>query len=226
MHEPEAQRRFADLLSVEDRQRLIDAAATREFGRDATIIAADEPPGEMFLILSGEARVSVFSEDGKEISYCDLGPGDIFGELALLDDQPRSAFVTAVTPLRAAALRRADFERLVRGAPQVALAMNVYLAAKLRSMTTRVLERSTMLVPERLARELVRRAERTDPGNDRAIIRPMPPHADLAARIDTHREAVTKELGRLAREGLIVRDGDALIIPSLRDLLGRAAVRA
>jgi len=214
----EAFGRFLELLTTEDRAALLAAAAKRHFPEGADVISADDPPGEMYLLIEGRARVCVYSEDGRDVSYRDLDAGDVFGEMAMLDGGPRSAFVTARTALTVGALSRADYDRLAATHPGVALAMNLHLTAQIRALTTRVLELSTLVVRHRLTRELARRAQRVD--GDRAVLTDLPTHAELASRIGTHREAVTKELSRLVRKGLLARSGDSLLVPSLNALTG------
>lgn len=210
--------RFIDLLNEADRRRLAQTSAPRAFGAGAMIIAEDDPPGEMYLMISGHGQVCVYSADGRDVSYRDLIPGDIFGELSMIDGLPRSAFVTARTDVVVVAIDSAAYGRLIATHPAIGLAMSRHLSAQIRILTTRVLEVTTLLVRDRLLRELSRRAQRTGPDGDVGEVRPAPTHADLASRIGTHREAVTKELSRLAREGHIVRADGALLIPSLRAL--------
>jgi CRP-like cAMP-binding protein len=211
---------FLGLLAETDRARLVAALSVRAVDAGAAVISADDPPGEMYVVLEGEARVSVYSEDGRDVSYRDLTAGDVFGELAMLDGAPRSAYVTARSVLKVGALPRSAYDRLAAEAPGIALAMNLHLTAQIRSLTTRVLELSTLVVRARLMRELARRASPVEGDADRAILTDVPTHADLASRIGTHREAITKELSRMVKAGLVERDGDRLIIPSLSALSG------
>lgn len=218
MQAGDPQVRFIDLLDEADQLRLAETAARRAFGAGTTVIAEDDPPGEMYLVISGHCQVCVYSTDGRDVSYRDMFCGDIFGELSMLDGLPRSAYVIARTDVVVGAIDGADYGRLIAAHPAIGLAMSRHLAAQIRVLTTRVLEGTTLLVRRRLVRELSRRAQRSGPDGDVGELRPAPTHADLASRIGTHREAVTKELSRLAREGHVVRGDGTLQIPSLRAL--------
>lgn len=209
MLEAESSRPFMSRLDAEDRARLLAAATRRSFAAGEELIRAADPPGDMFVLLGGRAPVEAVSEDGRVISYRDVAPGDVVGELSPLDDQPRCAGVRAAGPVRAAIADR----------PGLACAVNRHLAGQIRALTMRVMELGTLIVRARLTRELDRRAERSGREGDGAVGRPAPTLAELAARIGAHRELVTTELGRLSREGLVRRHKDGIVIPSLTDLL-------
>ena len=151
--------------------------------------------------------------------YRDILPGDIFGEIAALDGGPRSTFVTAKGRVRLAALDEAAFESLLAEAPGIARALLRHLAGGMRRLTDRVYEQTALNVRHRLMCEVLRRARDAAPeGSDSAVVAPSPRHAEVAALIGTHREAVTKELSALDREGLVAKARGGLRVPSLRRL--------
>jgi CRP-like cAMP-binding protein len=116
-------------------------------------------------------------------------------------------------------LPRAEFEALLDASPGFALALLRHLSGSLRRVTERVFELSTMLVRDRLLRELLRRArDGAEPGADRAELSPAPTHLDLASRIGANREAVSREMSRLSAAGVIKRRGRRLEVPSLARL--------
>lgn len=182
------------------------------------IIEHGDTGRDVFFLLEGRARVTLFSEDGKEIAYRDITPGDIVGELACIDGKARSASVVALEPTRAARLPANAFRELVEVHPRIAWSLLEHLSALLRRMTDRVYEYSTLVVRKRLILELIRRAERTGAPDALLAICPAPTHFELAAGISTHREAVSREMSMLAKRGLIRKNGNRLVLNDIAKL--------
>jgi len=174
--------------------------------------------GEVFFITSGEARVTIYSLAGKAVSFRELGPGEVFGEYPAIDRGPRSASVEAHTSCQVATLSGAAFRELLETEPVVALAMLPQLVTKIRALTTRVYEFSTLAVSNRIQAELLRLASLGTKEGKGARIAPAPTHTEIAARVSTHREAVTRELASLSRLGLVEREKNALVVKNLERL--------
>jgi len=206
---------FLSKLCDADLAALAERWTERSHGHNELIIAHGDSGRDVFFLLEGRARVTLFSEDGREIAYRDIEPGEIFGELAGIDGKARSASVVALGATRAARLPGAAFREVVNNHPTFAWMLLEHLSAQLRRMTERVYEFSTLVVRKRLILELLRRAEETGPVDGQASISPAPTHFELAARISTHREAVSREMSALAKRGLIERRRSRLV---LRDL--------
>jgi len=184
----------------------------RTYAPDELIIAHRESGRDVFFILEGHARITLFSENGREIVYGDRGPGDIVGEVAAIDGKARSASVVALEATRAARLPAPAFRRLIAEHPEFSWALLEHLAAGIRHMTERVYEFSTFVVRRRLILELLRRAEKPHEAASPVVIDPAPTHFELAASISTHREAVSREMSALAKKGLIERRGRRLLL--------------
>jgi CRP/FNR family cyclic AMP-dependent transcriptional regulator len=167
---------------------------------------------EVFFLVSGAVRVTLYSAAGREVAFRDLRAGDFFGELSAIDGEPRSASAVALTESQLAALSADGFRELLRDHPEVAERVMRRLTRLIRLLTERVLEFSTLNVPNRVHAELLRLARERGPIDNRAVIVPAPTHADIAHRISTHREAVTRELNRLARAGILERRPGTLVI--------------
>jgi CRP-like cAMP-binding protein len=208
---------FLSRLDGADRAVLAARWAVRNYKRDEMIIAHDESGRDVFFVLEGRARATLFSESGRVVAYRDIEPGDIFGELAAIDGKVRSASVVALEPLRAARLPEATFREMVATRPTFTWTLLEHLSDQMRRLTDRVYEFSTLVVRKRLIRELLRLAEH-DPSDLRTLIRSAPTHSDLAARISTHREAVSRELSALARRRMIARDKDAIVLVDVEAL--------
>jgi CRP-like cAMP-binding protein len=208
---------FLGALSPEDRTLLLARARRMSFADGARIVAEGDPGDAAFVLLSGAAVALQLSPEGRIVTFSDLAPGDLFGELAAIDGGPRSAFVQAKGSATAAAISRAALEQALAASPTLALALMRHLAAMVRLTTARLFEGVMLPVRARLALELMRRGRAASAG-DAARLDPAPTHFDLAARIGSHREAITKELSAMARAGLVRKDGRALEIPSLARL--------
>jgi CRP/FNR family cyclic AMP-dependent transcriptional regulator len=167
-----------------------------------TLLTVGGHPGEVFLVEEGEAQVLLYAPSGREITVRDLRPGAIFGELSALDGAPRSASVMAVTDLRVHLIPRAAFMAAIETTPGASLWLARRLGAEVRRLTERVFELSALNVQARLHCELLRLA-RSQGGVDGVTLDPAPTHAELANRIGTHREAVTRELRMLADRNIV-----------------------
>ena len=121
-----------DCLGEAELEALAELTVTRSFDKGQFIIMAEEPGDSLFIIRSGQVKVSLIHEDGKEFILSLLGEGEVFGELSLLDDQPRSANVTAMAPTELVMLQRANFRALMTRIPQIAVSLLEELAQRLR----------------------------------------------------------------------------------------------
>ena len=205
-------------LSDADLAALAERWTERSYRHNELIVAHGDTGRDVFFLLEGRARVTLFSEDGREIAYRDIDPGEIFGELAGIDGKARSASVVALVPTRAARLPGAAFREIVNNHPTFAWMLLEHLSAQLRRMTDRVYEFSTLVVRKRLILELLRRAEEVGPVDGQVSISPAPTHFELAAKISTHREAVSREMSALAKRGLIEKRGNRLMLHDLAAL--------
>ncbi len=208
-------RDFLDRLSAGDRAVLEELFIVRDYAHGETVISHLEEGRDVFFVLEGRLRATLYSRNGHEVDYRDVGPGDMVGELAAIDGAPRSATVEALEPARLGLLSAEAFLELVKTCPGLNAILLEHLSAQIRRLTERVFEFSTLLVRDRLIRELLRLAEAAGGPEDRAEIRPAPTHFELAHRISSHREVVSREMSALARAGLVVKRGGALIVSDL-----------
>lgn len=172
-------------------------------GRGRTLISEGEHATDVFVILEGRAQVMLYSPNGREVAVRHLAEGDLFGELAALDEAPRSATVVASSDLRVLTLGRQDFLECIDATPQAHDWLVARLVAEVRRLTEVVFELSALNVQSRLHCELLRLARAQVAGGLGLSIDPAPTHAELASRIGSHREAVTRELGVLTRRNII-----------------------
>ncbi|OUM00985.1 cyclic nucleotide-binding protein [Variovorax sp. JS1663] len=171
-----------------------------------------ESQGEVFLLVSGRVRVTTYSANGRQVTFRDSDAGEHFGDIAAIDGGPRSADVITLEPCVVASLDRATFLALLREEPRVAERVMQRLAALVRQLSERVIDLSTLGVQNRLHAELLRLARSAGFDGNEARLEPAPRHAALASQISTNREQVTRELNLLMRNGVLRKDGRALVV--------------
>jgi CRP-like cAMP-binding protein len=191
----------------------------RNYAPEQQIVGQADETREVHFIVAGRVRANLYSPDGQDVTFRDMGAGEMFGELAALDPAPRSANIVALAATTTASLKASEFSLVLRDHPEVAAATLRRLVRLVRALSDRVYEFSTLAVRNRIQAELLRLGRDGKLAGNTARIDPAPTHAEIASRIATHREAVTRELGELTRAGLVERDGAVLVI---RDL-GRLA---
>ena len=189
-----------------------------EFEPGQMIVAQSEAGQDVYFLLSGSARAALFSPAGRKVGFRVIETGDIFGELAAIDQLPRSASVEAEVHCSAARLTAAAFWHLLAIEPGFTANLLKHLVTMNRVLTERVYEFSAMPVRCRVQSELLRMVTHDGSKSGRAWIDPAPTHEVIASRISTHREAVSRELSRLTRLGLIKRQGSALVVMGLEQL--------
>lgn len=193
---------FKDLPEAE--LSTIAASCTiKTFERQAQILGEQEKTSDVFFVLSGAVRFASFTEAGREVIYDEMPAGGIFGEFSAVDGLPRSSMVVAVSDCRVARMTSDKFRQMLQGNGKVALRVIELLVSKNRMMSERVFEVSALAVRERVRRELLRLAKDGTEFRNGIVIRPAPTHYEIAARIGSHREAVTREFNRLEAAGII-----------------------
>ena len=192
--------------------RLQSRCSWRHYEPEEPIIDYLDTSDDVFFVVAGEARANIYSLLGRVVTFCDLVPGDMFGEYAAIDGVPRSASIEARTSCVVASMSGATFRQVSQTEPAVTQALLRHLVAKIRTLTTRVYEFSALAVANRIQAEVLRLAKLAHKEGKTARIAVAPTHAEIANRISTHREAVTRELNRLARLGVIEREGRALVV--------------
>ncbi len=170
------------------------------------------------MIVAGAVRVTSYSAVGRETSFRDLAQGTSFGELSALDGAPRSADVVALAPGLLASLPAERFRALLREEWVVNERVLLRLTHLVRRLTDRVVDLSTLSVQQRVCRELLRLARLAPVGSGPPRIAPAPRHAELASLVSTYREQVTRELSRLAKAGVLRKDGAALLVRDMAQL--------
>lgn len=188
------------------------------------VIGQQDHTNDVFIVLEGTLRVELYSRNGKEVILADLGPGALFGEYSAIDEQPRSASVSATDACTLATVPGPAFRQAALASPDTAEWLARRLVERIRLLNERNFELNTLAVRNRLHCELLRLGVDAGMEGNHALIKPAPTHAEFASRIGTHREAVTRELQYLHKQGIVVKEGRALRIDDAGALI--AIVRA
>jgi len=183
----------------------------------ALVLDFDDVSTDVFFVDSGSVRVVVRNAGGREMILGDLKSDAMFGEMAAIDDAPRSANITALNRSVVSRMSGSDFKAMAAEVPLVALRVMRVLTARIRLGNERLLELATLSLRHRLYAELLREA-RARPGTDELVISPPPLQHVLAARIGGRREAVSREMADMIRQGRLRRSASALVIARPADL--------
>ena len=199
-------------LSDYELNALSEVAMLRVFPKDRVVIMAEEEGDSLFVIHQGQVKVSIVSEDGREVILSILGEGNFFGEMSLLDGNPRSANVTTTQETELLMIRRADFLHIQRS-PKTAIKLLSVLASRLRKTDRKIEGLALSDVTGRITQTLLQLAEEQgSPTPDGILVKDRPTHQDLANMSGTTRETVSRILKRLENRGYVVPRGKDLLI--------------
>ncbi len=205
--------------------RVAAGTRLRRFRRGETIFHAGDPGDALYVIVSGGVKITLPSETGEEAILATLRPGEVFGELSLLDGAPRSATAAALEPTETVILQRDTFRQLLATEPTIRDHLLVALATELRRLTTHVEDLHFLDVTGRLAKVLLRLVEEGGVrGSDGHVrLRPLS-QSDLAAMVGCTRQSVNRVIGQFTDDRLIRLERDGIVIADLAGLT-RAARR-
>ena len=192
---------------------IAECLTTERFAKNRMIVQQGDPGDAMYVILVGRIKVGLFSEGGREVILAHLEPGDFFGEMAIIAEQPRSASIVAVEDTTLLRLTRADFVRQVHRNPNVALNLLKQIAGRLATADEKIGDLALVDVQGRVARFLVRLAkERGEEGPDGVMIQDRPTHQEIANIVGTARETVSRAVSDMVRQKAIRIEGKTLVL--------------
>jgi CRP/FNR family transcriptional regulator, cyclic AMP receptor protein len=203
---------FAQVSSGQIEQ-LTARGRTHRYRRNQVIFNEGDPGTALYMIVKGRVKMSQSSPDGKERTLALLSSGDVFGEMALLDEQARSADAVVVEDAELLVVPRKEFLGFIMAQPQVAMSLLVVLSQRLRHTNLLVHDAAFFDVRGRLARvllDLARGDGETEPGG--ALVCPRLTQSELASMVGVTRESVNKWLRHYERNGLITRRRGRLVI--------------
>src|SRR3954471_6533988 len=177
-------------LDRDELARFGELVRERAYPKGSVILFQDDPGDSLFILRTGRVKVVLIGEDGREVILGVLEPGAHFGELALIDDQPRSAHVIAMEDAQLLILRREDFRRRVEANPTVAWALLTELSRRLRRADNKIGGLVLLDVPGRIARLLLDLAA----GAGSTTIKKPLTHQTIAQMIGASRETVSRAM--------------------------------
>lgn len=213
------------LFATLDLDGLRDLAAVtrrRAFHQAEIIFHRDDPGATLFVIKSGRVRIFISSPEGQEVALAVFGPGEAFGELALLDGQPRSASAVAIEPVETYCIQRADFISVATRRPRIALQMLATLSHRLRQTDAMVEDLLFLDVHGRVAKKLLELAETNGVRTPEGIrIEMKLTQSDLAAMVGASRESVNKVMSYLLDKQFVSVEKRKITVMRLAELRKR-----
>jgi CRP/FNR family transcriptional regulator, cyclic AMP receptor protein len=210
-------------LSLKERNELAARARMRDFAAGETIFLMGAKGDSMMAVLDGNVRISVPSPEGKEIVLAIIQPGDVFGEIAVLDGKERTAEATAMTDCTLAVLERRDVMAFLESNPSGWPRLVDLLCARLRHSDRQIAEMAFLQLPVRLAKALLRMADMAAGlAGARAGARIRLTQRELGNIVGMTRESVNKCLRDWQRSGIVRIEGNEIVIAK-RDALEEVA---
>ncbi len=200
-------------LEEADLASLINVASRRKYPKDAVVFFENDLGEALFMILSGRVKVTILSDDGREIILSMLSEHDFFGEMSLLDDEPRSATAIALSETEILVLHQRDFLSIVEKRPRVLVNLLSVLSSRLRKANQQIGNLALHDVYGRVARILLEMAsEDGSRQSDGRVVFRRPTHQEIANMIGATRETVSRMISDLNKQGYIEIAGKNVII--------------
>ncbi len=203
---------FSD-LTPHELQEMDRITRMQEVKKRQPIYLPGDPSNTVFLLKKGRVKISSTAPSGKEVTFDILEPGEIFGELEVLEGSPRETLAETLDDALICAIRREDFDRYLRQHPDMTLKLTKLIGLRLRKIYNRVEDLVFRDVPARLA-HLLQKLSKTDGVPDGAGIRLRVKltHQEMANLIGCSRETVSTTLGQFREQGLIRMDGRSITV--------------
>jgi CRP/FNR family transcriptional regulator, cyclic AMP receptor protein len=214
---------FCD-LGPEAFEQLCRYAKHATFKRGSTIFSKGDPGNSLVAVISGTVKISISSPDGRSAILNLIGPGEIFGEVAVLDGQARTADATANTNCEIFVIDRREFLPFVRSQPALAMKFIELLCARLRWTSDQVEQVILQDLPGRLASALIRLTERHKPGADCRTIAVT--QQEISEMVGMTRESINKQLRAWAARSWVRLEHGAIVVLDISSLQELAGTRA
>jgi CRP-like cAMP-binding protein len=202
-----------EALGPEDLGQVAQVAVPRRFTAGQVIFREGDESDTCYVVAHGHARALREHGDGRTIALARFGPGDIFGELAMFDDERRSATVEALDDLHALAILGHDMRRLMREHPDISVKLVIALGRRLRAANERLARQSFQTVQSRVASVLIGLIEqqKAEGGSDRDVL-VTATQAELAQLAGSSRESASRFLAVLERAGIVTQGRGKLTV--------------
>lgn len=211
-------------VSEADLRAIADLVRERRQPKGSLILTQGDEGEALFLIRSGQVKVTIVAEDGREVILSVLGPGSFFGEMALIDDEPRSAHVFAMQESVLLVLRREDFRARLARSPELAIALLRELSRRLRRADDTITSLMLLDVSGRVAHLLLELAREEGGDQNMAITRRLT-HAAIGQMVGASRETVSRTMRNLVLRNVVAvsRKGITLLDPAALRLVAQQA---
>ncbi len=210
-----------ETLGENELQRVAEVAVPRHFGRGEIIFREGDDSETCYIVRSGQVRAVREYPDGRTITLARFGPGDIFGELAMFDDEKRSATVEVVEDTEVVGILGSDMRRLMREHPDIAPKLVISLGRRLREANERLARQSFQTVQSRVAVVLSDLVEQSRDGDGRSrdvLLRIT--QADIAQLAGSSRESASRFLATLERAGVLTQGRGRIVVHDPAALAG------
>lgn len=177
--------------------------------RGAVVVREGDRTDSIYFVVNGNLKVSVSDDEGREVILSILGPGELFGEMGVLDNNPRSATITATLSSDLVTINKADFQSCLMGNFDISLFIMRGLAQRLRQADRKIESLALMDVFGRVARLLLDLSEDVD---GKRVVRKKLTKQDIAKMIGASREMVSRVMTDLRSQGLLEEEGSSLIL--------------
>ena len=204
-------------LSPESLDRVTSHAVTLTHPANRAILLENDWGGSVYFILDGWVKIRTYNMDGKEVTLNILGKGEIVGEMAALEESPRSTDAITLTTATISSIPAQDFVNLLKSEPLAGIRLSQLMAKRLRQLNRRLLLREADSL-SRVADTILFLAEVQGQKGSQGTIIPNLPHRELSGISGLARETVTRSLTKLQKKGLIQRRQEYLCIPDLAAL--------
>lgn len=206
-------------LSGEEVELLLGIARKRELAEGEVLVRKGDPGNQLYGVLEGRLHVTGETETGDEVTFAYMDPGEVIGEIALLDQSPRSATVTALEPTRLLSLHRDEFLALLDSNPQVAVRLAAVLAGRVRKLSTLMEETIFLTLPSRLAMNLVALAQAAQNGEAAGVSLDISlPHTKLAELSGSTPARLAEQLQSWERCGLVTVENGVVTVNGVEGL--------
>jgi len=205
-------------LDRQPREAIARQCAGRTYQPGEEVVSMTDTQHHVYFIVSGCVKVAVYSHSGREVVFRNMEASAMLGELAAIDDEPRSAYVYAVERSAVVVLSRARFLALLASDAQIAMGVMRHLVRLVRLLSQRVFEHDALKVGSRIHSELLRMADARTRNGNLVEIRPAPTDEAIARVIGTNRAAVNRELSKLRKSKLLEKRAGCLRILDLAAL--------
>ncbi len=200
-------------LSDPSLEHLLQATNRKAYPKDSILVEENDPGETLFMILEGRVKVTNIGPDGKEVILSVLGPGEFFGEMSILDEEPRSANVVTMEKTEMMLLRRKEFLSLLENNKEILSKLLSTLSGRLRHANAQIKSLALLDVLGRIARLLLDSAHKEGRKLiDGSVVFRRPTHQEIASMVGTSRETVSRMIGDLSRDGYIKISGKDIII--------------